>query len=95
MGVWGDLLASGMNHNVTIGEHAPMYVDQQVVNWCKTMMGFPEEASGILVSGGSMANITALTVARNSFKTLNIRKKGLHETAEKLLIYCSVETPVS
>jgi aromatic-L-amino-acid decarboxylase len=92
MGVWGDLLASGMNPNVAIGEHAPMYVDQQVVNWCKAMMGFPEEASGILVSGGSMANITALTVARNSFKTLNIRKKGLHETAEKLLIYCSVET---
>jgi glutamate/tyrosine decarboxylase-like PLP-dependent enzyme len=92
MGVWGDLLASGMNPNVTIGEHAPMYVDRQVVNWCKTMMGFPEESSGMLVSGGSMANITALTVARNSFKALNIRKKGLHEAAEKLLIYCSVET---
>lgn len=92
MGVWGDLLASGMNPNVAIGEHAPMYVDQQVVNWCKTMMGFPEDSSGILVSGGSMANITALTVARNSFKELDIRKNGLGETGEKLLIYCSVET---
>ena len=44
MGVWGDLLASGMNPNVTIGEHAPLYVDKQVVNWCKAMMNFPEDA---------------------------------------------------
>ena len=92
MGVWGDLLASGMNPNVTIGEHAPLYVDKQVVNWCKAMMNFPEDASGMLVSGGSMANITALTVARNSFQELNIRKTGLQGTAQKLLIYCSEET---
>jgi len=92
MGVWGDLLASGMNPNVAIGEHAPLYIDQQVVNWCKSMMGFPEDSSGMLVSGGSMANITALTVARNSFQELNIRKKGLQDTPEKLLIYCSEET---
>lgn len=92
MGVWGDLLASGMNPNVAIGEHAPMYVDHQVVNWCKEIMGFPENSSGILVSGGSMANITALTVARNSFQDREIRKKGLQQTPEKLLIYCSVET---
>lgn len=92
MGVWGDLLASGMNPNVAIGEHAPMYVDQQVVSWCKEIMGFPENSSGILVSGGSMANITALTVARNSFQDREIRKKGLQQIPEKLLIYCSVET---
>ena len=92
MGVWGDLLASGMNPNVAIGEHAPMYIDHQVVNWCKEIMGFPENSSGILVSGGSMANITALTVARNSFRDRGIRKKGLQQTPEKLLIYCSVET---
>ncbi len=92
MGVWGDLLASGMNPNVAIGEHAPMYVDDQVVNWCKEIIGFPAESSGILVSGGSMANITALTVARNSFRDRKIRQKGLRNTPEKLLIYCSVET---
>lgn len=92
MGVWGDLLASGMNPNVTIGEHAPLYVDQQVVNWCKEMMGFPEDSSGILVSGGSMANITALTVARNSFADLNIRSRGLQEISSKMRLYCSEET---
>ena len=29
------------------------------------MVGFPESASGTLVSGGSMGNIIALAVARN------------------------------
>lgn len=92
MGVLADLLASGMNPNVMIGEHSAMYVDQQVVNWCKQLMNFPSEASGILVSGGSMANITALTVARNSFREENIRSKGLKNASSQLVLYCSVET---
>lgn len=92
MGVLADLLASGMNPNVAIGEHSAMYVDMQVVNWCKQLMNFPPESSGILVSGGSMANITALCVARNSFREENIRAKGLKNASSQLILYCSVET---
>ena len=92
LGSFADLLASGMNPNAAIGEHSAMYVDRQVVNWCKQLMNFPTEASGILVSGGSMANITALTVARNSFGEEKIRQKGLKAASGQLLIYCSVET---
>jgi glutamate/tyrosine decarboxylase-like PLP-dependent enzyme len=92
MGTFGDLLASGMNPNTAIGEHSAMYVDRQVVNWCKQLMNFPAEASGILVSGGSMANITALTVARKSFGEEKIRQRGLKAASGQLLIYCSVET---
>ncbi|MCZ8134580.1 MAG: aminotransferase class V-fold PLP-dependent enzyme, partial [Algoriphagus sp.] len=92
MGVLADLLASGMNPNTTIGEHSAMYVDRQVVNWCKQLMNFPPEASGILVSGGSMANITALTVARNSFREEKIRQRGLKAASAQLVLYCSVET---
>jgi len=92
LGSFADLLASGMNPNTTIGEHAAMYVDRQVVNWCKELMNFPSEASGILISGGSMANITALTVARNSVGVEKIRQKGLKAASAQLLIYCSVET---
>ena len=65
MGVMAEMLAAAMNPNVGIGEHAAMYVDYQVVEWCKQMMNYPPSASGILLSGGSMANITALAVARN------------------------------
>ena len=92
LGSFADLLASGMNPNTAIGEHSAMYVDRQVVNWCKQLMNFPSEGSGILVSGGSMANITALTVARNSFGEEKIRQRGLKSAAAQLLIYCSEET---
>ncbi|MFN3997499.1 pyridoxal phosphate-dependent decarboxylase family protein [Algoriphagus sp.] len=92
LGVLADLLASGMNPNVAIGEHSAMYVDRQVVNWCKELMNFPADASGILVSGGSMANITALTVARNSFRDEKIRAQGLKAASAQLVLYCSVET---
>lgn len=92
LGVLADLLASGMNPNAAIGEHSAMYVDRQVVNWCKELMNFPQDASGILVSGGSMANITALTVARNSFKEEKIRTRGLKAASAQLVLYCSVET---
>ncbi len=91
LGALADMLAATMNPNVTIGEHAPMYVDQQVVDWCKQMLNYPSSASGILLSGGSMANITALTVARNH-QALQARKRGLFDQPMQLLLYCSSET---
>jgi glutamate/tyrosine decarboxylase-like PLP-dependent enzyme len=91
-GVLADLLASGMNANVTIGEHAAMYIDGQVIEWCKQMLNYPKSATGILVSGGSIANITALIVARNNLERKNIRKDGVRAVASPMVIYSSTET---
>jgi len=90
-GFFADMLASAMNPNVTIGEQIPMYVDQQVVDWCKEMLGFPKSASGILVSGGSMANITCLTVARNTKLGDDFREKGYAGMQKHPILYCSTE----
>jgi glutamate/tyrosine decarboxylase-like PLP-dependent enzyme/GNAT superfamily N-acetyltransferase len=91
LGMLADMLASGMNPNTTIGDHVAMYVEQQVIDWSKEMFGFPESASGLLVSGATMANLTALTTARNSLQDLQIRVKG---TNDKLTVYCSAETHI-
>lgn len=91
-GAFADFLAAAMNPNVTIGEHAAMYVDYQVLDWSKEIMGFPKSASGMLLSGGSMANITALMVARNSHGNLDIRKNGLVKAGKQMIFYCSSET---
>ena len=84
-----EMLAAGMNCNVGIGDQAPMYVDQQVIDWCKQMMNFPAESSGALVSSASVANLNALIVARNSVSSA-IRRSGINEQ-NKMFIYASTE----
>jgi aromatic-L-amino-acid decarboxylase len=90
-GMLADMLASGMNSNVSIGDHSAMYVEQQVLDWSKEMFGFPATASGILTSGASIANITALVVARNHFSPA-VKQKGLRAVDGQLMIYGSSET---
>jgi glutamate/tyrosine decarboxylase-like PLP-dependent enzyme len=87
-----DMLASGMNANLAIGNHAPVYVERQVLDWSKEMFGFPGSAGGILTSGGSMANITALVVARNQFLQAGIKHKGLRTVPGQMMVYGSSET---
>lgn len=90
-GMLADMLASGMNANMAIGNHAPMYVERQVLDWSKEIFGFPPTAGGILTSGASIANITALVVARNHFNT-SIKQKGLRSVSGQLTVYGSSET---
>jgi glutamate/tyrosine decarboxylase-like PLP-dependent enzyme len=90
-GMLADMLASGMNANVAIGNHAAMYVDRQVLDWSKEMFGFPASASGMLTSGASIANITALVVARNHFHR-EIKRKGLRAVDGQMMVYGSSET---
>jgi len=90
-GMLADMLASGMNANVSIGNSMPMYVEKQVIDWSKEMMGFPETASGLLLSGASLANITALIVARHHANR-DIKTKGLQAVKGPFTIYGSSET---
>ncbi|MDZ4708310.1 MAG: aminotransferase class V-fold PLP-dependent enzyme [Saprospiraceae bacterium] len=89
--VFADMLASTMNSNVAIGDHAALYVEGQVIGWCKSMLGYAPESSGILLSGGSMANITGLIVARNNFDQ-RIRKEGIQVIGKPMIFYASEAT---
>jgi aromatic-L-amino-acid decarboxylase len=91
MGAFADLLAGIMNNNATIADQSALYVDRQVVNWCKELLNYPADGSGILVSGGSIANITGLVVARNTI-IANSKNAGVYAAAGKLTAYCSSET---
>ncbi|ASU34186.1 pyridoxal phosphate-dependent decarboxylase family protein [Mucilaginibacter xinganensis] len=91
MGAFADLLAGVMNSNTAIGDQSALYVDKQVINWCKQLMNYPATGSGILVSGGSIANITGLIVARNTI-IANAKNAGVYAAPGKLIAYCSSET---
>jgi aromatic-L-amino-acid decarboxylase len=62
----GDALASGFNvfAGHTLVGAAPAAVEATVLGWLRDLVGFPQSASGILLSGGSAAGIVALHTAR-------------------------------
>ena len=64
-GAYADFLASAMNAHVAGYDQAATVVEDKVLSWMKELMGYPQEATGVLVSGGTMANINAVLVARN------------------------------
>src|ERR1700684_774972 len=88
-GALGDFLAAIQGSNLGGGDHAAALMDQQVVGWFKDMIGFPASASGTLVSGGSMANIIGLTVARNVKANLDVREEGVAAIERPLRFYGS------
>ena len=86
-----------MNPNVGGASHSGNEVESQVLEWWKTALGYPTEASGLLVSGGSMANLIGLTVARNAHngsdgQTFDVRQHGVAALPKRLMLYCSTET---
>lgn len=86
-----EMLAAGLNLNQGGGAQVGALVERQVIDWCKEMLGFPTSASGILVSGGSMANLVGMTVARNSRAGYDLRRDGVDPGRRRLVAYASRE----
>ena len=63
----GDVMTSAYNIHSGGSKLAPVVncAEQEVIRWLADQAGFGDTAGGIFVSGGSMANITALTAARD------------------------------
>ena len=66
VGMLAEMLAAGLNANLGGRDHIPIEVERQIVEWTRAMFGFPREASGIFVTGTSMANLMAVLVARTA-----------------------------
>lgn len=81
MGVFAEALAAAMNPSCAGGNHAAIYVEHQVLHWFREILGFPPTSAGLLVSGGSMATMTALAVARHVKSGVDVRVDGLRGAA--------------
>ncbi len=90
MGVIAEMLAAATDSVSGIYSFVSNnYVELQVLDWCKEMLGYPMGAGGLLTSGCSASNLIALAVARNSKAGFDVRADGL--AGPRLTVYCSAE----
>ena len=90
-----EALAAAMNPSVAGGNHAAVWIEREVLEWFKQLIGFPPDSMGLLVSGGSAAAVTALTVARHEAcarENWDVRTEGVQTTqpqlsGRRLLVY--------
>lgn len=87
VGMLAELLAGGLNANLGGRDHAPIEVERQVISWAAEMLGFPDDASGVLVTGTSIANLIGVLVARSASLGPSVRRDGAGDT--RLVAYTS------
>jgi aromatic-L-amino-acid decarboxylase len=91
-GAFAEMLAAGMNTNTGgLDHHSANHVESQLIRWFREIFGFPAEASGVLTSGCSAANLIALAVARNTKAEGDIRRRGLRGAGRRMVLYGSEE----
>lgn len=86
-----ELIAATLDQNPTKWHLAPAMneIEKRVISWAAQMIDYSPKAGGILVSGGSAANLTGLTVARNVFfEKENIQENGLFNN-RPFIVYAS------
>jgi len=94
IGVFAEALAAAMNPSVAGGDHAAVHLERQVIRWLAGLAGLPEGSGGLLVSGASMATLTALAVARHRVLAaagVDVRAAGLRSGGPRLVLYATIE----
>jgi len=73
-----DLLTSTLNANLTSWRSAPApaEVERICIDWIKQILGYPSEAAGLFLSGGSMANLCGMAAARRSKAPFDVARLG-------------------
>jgi aromatic-L-amino-acid decarboxylase len=89
VGALAEMLAAGLNANLGGRDHVPIEVERQITEWTRTMLGFPPGASGVFVTGTSMANLMAVWVARTAALGRDARQYGVSGEGALLTAYTS------
>ncbi|MDQ3472219.1 MAG: pyridoxal-dependent decarboxylase [Acidobacteriota bacterium] len=97
IGAYGDLITSALNSNVTSWRSGPAAteIERTVVRWLGSLIGYSDKAHGLLMSGGSLANTTALLIAQRNKASRNIASKGLWGQNTPMTIYASEQVHMS
>ena len=89
-GIAAELIATTLNNNCAGTSQVAIHVELKVMEWLARLVGLPATAGGLLVSGGSMANLVALAAAREA-KAPGTRRRGIRHHPKQLTVYASTE----
>lgn len=89
VGMLAELLAAGLNANVGGRDQIPVEVERQIVQWARELFEFPDSASGLFVTGSSLANMIAVLVARTVTLGPSVRLDGIAANELRLVGYAS------
>ena len=90
IGIAADLIASTLKNNCAGTSQMAVQVELTVMAWLAELVGLPPQSGGLLVSGGSMANLVALAACREA-KLPGTRRHGLRAVSTPPTIYASTE----
>jgi glutamate/tyrosine decarboxylase-like PLP-dependent enzyme len=96
-GAFADLLASTLNPSVTSWRSSPAatQIERTVVRWLGSLIGYDDHAIGLLTSGGSMANLTALLIAHRAKVDGDVSQEGVGHSQQRMTIYVSDQVHMS
>lgn len=89
VGMLAEMLAAGLNANVGGRDQIPLEMERQLLRWMRELFHFPETASGLVVTGTSMANLLAVLIARTAALGARVRQSGLADAERRLVAYTS------
>ncbi|CAM3526836.1 Cytochrome D ubiquinol oxidase subunit I [Bordetella sputigena] len=89
VGMLAETLAAGLNANLGGRNQIPVEVERQITRWMRELFNFPEAASGLFVTGTSMANLVGVLVARAAALGRQVRRTGVAAQTPRLVAYTS------
>ncbi|MCI0489144.1 MAG: aminotransferase class I/II-fold pyridoxal phosphate-dependent enzyme [Blastocatellia bacterium] len=91
-GLLGEVLSAAINQPVMRESVFPSAtaVERQVIRWIAEFIGYPTDAGGLLVSGGSVANLICLAVARKVKSPFDVASEGVR-AGPAMTLYVSTE----
>src|SRR5664279_5373320 len=88
-GMLAEMLAAGLNANLGGRDHIPIEVERQTVHWLRQLFEFPSSATGLFVTGTSMANLLGVLIARTRELGVDVRRNGVASSDKRLVAYAS------
>ena len=89
VGMLAEMVSAGLNANLGGRDQMPIEIEHQVAGWMRDLFGFPKSATGIFVTGTSMANLVGVLVARTAACGIAVRRTGVNLQERRLVSYAS------